>query len=167
MDPYLFDPFFAAIEQSPPSIFMREDFYAYFVVLIFHSIGMGLFVGGGGIICLRAAGFPKEASLDKFRGFLSAMWTGLVLAIVSGIGLLIAYPAKALTNPLFLFKYLFLGGAGWILWRIVKYAFPAAERDEPLPRPTRLLAAAALALFVLGIGCGKLLLYTYTVLTVS
>ena len=34
----------AWLEQTPPSVFMREDFYAYFVALILHAWGMAMLV---------------------------------------------------------------------------------------------------------------------------
>jgi hypothetical protein len=37
----------AWIEQTRLSVFVREDFYAYFVLLIFHAWGMAFLVGGG------------------------------------------------------------------------------------------------------------------------
>jgi hypothetical protein len=158
---------FAAIERTPPSVWMREDLYAYFYVLIFHALGMALFVGGAGVICLRAAGFMKGAPLEKFGGFLPVVWLGLIFAVASGLGLLVAYPAKALTNPIFAMKFLALGAAGWLVWRIVKTAFPAAAAQAPLPRWTPRFAVAAIACLVGVIAAGKLLLYTYTVLTVA
>lgn len=158
---------FAWIERTPPSVFMREDFYAYFVVLIFHALGMGLFVGAAGLICLRAAGLMKSAPLEKFGGFLWIMWMGLGFILVSGVGLLLAYPAKALTNPIFALKFLALGAGGWLVWRIVKTAFPAAATNAPPPRMTPRFAIAAIACLLAVVAAGKLLLYTYTVLTIT
>ena len=75
------DPVFAWIEQTPLSIYVREDLYAFFVILIFHSLGMGLLVGGGLAVSLGAVGFAKGAALEKFRGFFPVMWVGLALAV--------------------------------------------------------------------------------------
>lgn len=104
------DPIFASIEQTPFSVWMREDLYAYFIVLIFHSIGMALLIGGGVVVSLRAIGVAGATRFDKFRGFFPVMWVGVVMAIVSGIALLIGYPAKALTNPVFALKFACLIG---------------------------------------------------------
>jgi hypothetical protein len=161
------DPVFAWIEHTPLSIFMREDFYAYFVVLIFHAIGMCLLVGAGACVLLRTAGLAGAAPLEKFRGFFPVMWIGLAMAIVSGLALLIGYPAKALTNPIFALKFLCLIGAGVAVWWTARRLFPPASRSEPLPAWTQPLAIGGLLLWGLGVACGKLLLYTYTVLTVT
>jgi hypothetical protein len=161
------DVVFAWIEQTPLSIWMREDFYAYFIVLIFHSIGMGLLVGGGLAVSLRTMGFAKGAALEKFRGFFPVMWTGVVMAAISGIFLLIGYPAKALTNPIFAFKFVCLIAAGVMIREIVRRLFPIAASGAALPDSARWMGLAAALLWVGGIAGGKLLLYTYSVLTVS
>ena len=151
------DGVFAAIEQSALSVWVREDPYAYFVALIFHAFGMAFLVGGGIAICLRVLGVGKATALQGFRGFLPVMWIGAALAIVSGILLLSAYPAKALTNPVFAIKFACLLGATLMVRTMMK--------DGPPPR--RALGAITLALWLAGVAAGKLLLHTYTVLTVT
>jgi len=151
------DGVFAAIEQTALSVWVREDPYAYFVALIFHAIGMALLVGGGIVICLRVLGVARATALQGFRGFFPVMWVGAALAVVSGILLLSAYPAKALTNPVFAIKFACLLGAMLLVRPMMK--------DGPPPRRT--LGAIALALWLTGVAAGKLLLHTYTVLTVS
>lgn len=161
------DPVFAWIEQTPLSIYMREDFYAYFIVLIFHSIGMGLLVGGGLAVSLRTMGFAKGAALEKFRGFFPVMWTGVAMAAASGVLLLIGYPAKALTNPVFAFKFACLIAAGFAIREIARRLFPIAASGAPLPDYSRWLGFSAAVLWIGGVAGGKLLLYTYSVLMVS
>jgi hypothetical protein len=158
---------FAWIEQTPLSIWMREDFYAYFIVLIFHSIGMGLLVGGGIAVSLRTIGFARGAALEKFRGFFPVMWIGVAFASISGVFLLIGYPAKALTNPIFAFKFACLIAAGLTTREIARRLFPIAASGGSLPDNARWVGLGAAALWIGGIAGGKLLLYTYTVLTVS
>jgi hypothetical protein len=158
---------FATIEQSPVSIFMREDFYAYFYALIFHSIGMALLIGGGILLSLRFMGLAAAARLERFAGFFPVMWAGAGLAIVSGLALLAAYPAKALTNPVFGLKFACLIAASVILWRLAKRDFLAAAAGQSPPPSARWLAALALALWLGGVVFGKLLLHTATVLMVS
>lgn len=147
----------AAIEQWPLSIWMREGAYAYFVALIFHAFGMALLVGGGIVISLRALGVARGTAFRLFRRFLPAMWIGAALAVLSGVLLLCAYPAKALTNPVFLLKLLCLAAAGMLVRTLLRHEVP----------PHRALAALALLLWLAGVAAGKLLLHTYTVLTVS
>jgi hypothetical protein len=150
---------FASIEKWPVSIWAREDEYAYFVALIFHAWGMALLVGGGIVIALRVMGIGQGAALSKFRGFIPVMWIGAVLAIPSGLVLLVAYPAKAFTNPIFGIKFACLIAAALLVRRLMRI-------DAP-PRNSRGLAALCLLLWLAGVTAGKLLLHTYHILTVT
>lgn len=161
------DPIFSAIEQTPFSVWMREDLYAYFIALIFHSLGMALLIGGGIVVSLRVIGFATAARVEAFRGFFPVMWVGAVMAIVSGVALLAGYPAKALTNPVFALKFACLIGAAFVVRYLARAAFPVAERGEALPSWGRSLGIAALVLWLGGVAAGKLLLHTYTILLVS
>jgi len=150
----------AWIEQTRLSVFVREDFYAYFALLIVHAWGMAFLVGGGIVIALRVLGVASGARLERFRVFIPVMWLGAALAIVSGLGLLAGYPAKALTNWIFALKFACLIGAALLVRLLARDAFPATARGEPLPPSARWTAAGSLALWFGGIACGKLLLYT-------
>ena len=151
----------AWIEQTRLSVFVREDFYAYFVLLIFHAWGMAFLVGGGVAISLRVLGVASGTRLERFRGFIPVMCLGAALAIVSGLGLLACYPAKALTNWIFALKFACLFGAAYLVWRIARGVL---ANGEPIPPRARWLAAAALALWLGGVASGKLLLYTNSML---
>ena len=149
----------ATLESAPLSVWMREDPYAYFVALIFHAFGMALLAGGGILMSLCALAPGTNTPLAKFRALLPAMWTGAVLAICSGLLLLAAYPAKALTNPVFALKFICLMSATALAYKMTR---PAAA-----PRTHRLSAALSLTLWLGGVAAGKLLLHTYSMLMVS
>ncbi len=143
----------AWLEQTPPSLFMREDFYAYFVALIGHAWGMALLVGGGLAVNLRVlAGGPGE--LHPWRRLVPVMWLGALLAAISGLALLAGYPAKALTNWIFALKFACLIAAALLTGRVLQ----GAGKGQ---------AALAVALWLGGVGAGKLLLYTYSMLTTA
>jgi hypothetical protein len=156
--------FLASIERTPVSVFVREDYYAYFVLLIFHAWGMAFFVGAGLAISLRVLGVAGGAPMERFAGFFPAMWLGAALAIPSGIGLLLGYPAKTLTNWIFPLKLAFLATAAWLVWRATRQAFPLAAQRQAIPAAAKAQAGAAIALFLAGVAAGKLLLYTYHIL---
>ncbi len=155
------------IEQTPVSLFMREDFYAYFVALIFHAWGMAFLVGGGMAVSLRVMGVASGARLDRFAGFFPFMWIGAVLAVISGLFLLVGYPAKALTNWVFALKFACLGAAGLLVWHMARRYFPLAARSEPLPPLAPWVGAACLLLWIGAVACGKLLLHTNKMLLLS
>jgi hypothetical protein len=94
------------------------------------------------------------------------MWAGAALAIPSGVLLLAGYPAKAMTNPLFTVKLLFLL-AGAFLMRRLGQALAGAARGESMPAWSSRAAIAVLLLWGIAVAAGKLLLHTYTVLMVS
>lgn len=154
---------FAAIEQTPLSIWVREDLYAFFYILMAHSLGMALLVGGAGVICLAAAGLAPGAQVAAMRGFRAVAGAGLALAVVSGVLLLWGYPAKALTNPVFALKFAALVGAGIVTLRIADRI--GADRIDA--RAEARWAAAGLLLWGLGVVAAKLLLYTHTRLMAS
>ena len=150
----------AWIEQTRLSVFVREDFYAYFVLLIGHAWGMAFLVGGGVAVSLRVLGVASGTRMERFRGFFPFMWFGAALALVSGLGLLAGYPAKALTNWIFALKFACLIGAALCVRRLRREAFAPAVRGEPIPARARWTAGASLALWLGGVASGKLLLYT-------
>jgi hypothetical protein len=148
---------FAWIEQTRLSVFVREDFYAYFVLLIFHAWGKAFLVGGGIAVSLRVLGVARGARLERFRGFFPFMWLGAAMAAVSGLGLLAGYPAKALTHCSFALKFACLISAALLVRKLAREGIAAGE---PVPPRGRLMAAAALLLWLGGVASGKLLLYT-------
>jgi len=158
---------FAWMEQTRLSVFVREDFYAYFVLLIFHAWGMAFLVGGGIVFSLRVLGVAKGARLERFAGFFPYMKLGAAMAVISGLGLLAGYPAKALTNWVFALKFLCLGAAALLVWLMARQFFPLAASGRPPPARAKWLGAACLALWIAGIACGKLLLYTNWILLTS
>jgi uncharacterized membrane protein len=152
------------IEGTGASTWARDDSYAYFIFLIFHVFGMAFLVGGGIAVSLRVLGVGAAARLESFRGFFPVMWIGAMLAMLSGVGLLVAYPAKALTNWIFVLKFACLIAATLLVRFMVRQYFPVAARGDSLPTRARTAAAAALLLWLAGVACGKLLLYTYSIL---
>lgn len=141
------------VQDLPFSTWNRESSWAVFTWLILHMWGLGFLIGGGVLVALRSLGLAKSISPRLFERFVPVMWVGFALALVSGVLLLMAYPAKALTNPIFALKFVFLAGAAVLTARLLK-------------APSRGQALAALACWSGLIACGNLLKYTHTVLLV-
>jgi hypothetical protein len=147
--------FFETIERSGLSTWIRESesAFAYYFVLVVHNIGLALLVGTCGVLGARLLGFVPELPLAPLRRFFTFIWIGFWLNVVSGVFLLIAYPTKALTNPLFYVKLVLVAVGVWTLRRI--------ERDVEVRR--------SLALWMLGswlgvLTAGRALAYTATYL---
>jgi uncharacterized protein DUF6644 len=156
---------FAWIEASSLSTWIREadTIFAFQGILVLHALGMGFLAGGNAAIDLRVLGVARRVPLASMAGFFSILWLGFGASLVSGVLLLIAYPTKALTNPLFYVKLgaiaLAIGLMPLIRDRVLRGS--TGDQDS-LPTRAKALAAISLLLWVMVIGAGRLLAYTYS-----
>jgi len=96
------------------------------------------------------------------KKFLPFLWFGFWLNAISGVGLLIAYPTKAVTNPVFYLKLVFIALALVFVRMIQKRVYSDPQLDQkPVPREGRKLAIASLVCWAGAITAGRLLAYTY------
>jgi hypothetical protein len=94
------------------------------------------------------------------------MWFGFWLNAVSGVALLIGYPTKALTNPLFYVKLAFIAVAVVLLRRIQRQVFAETPPHPRVPTPReRRLAGWSIFCWAAVIFAGRFLAYTYSKLT--
>lgn len=122
---------------------------------------MGFLVGTNVAINLRILGLAPGIPLASMRPFFKVMWAGFWINAASGIALLIAYPTKALTNPIFYLKLTLIALALAILATLKRYVVRAADPGEPAPAIVQVLAGASLACWIGAIFAGRLLAYTY------
>ena len=164
------DPIFLWIENSAVSVWMREatTLWAFPFVLILHTVGLAFLVGANVAIDIRALGGMPGVPLMSLRRYYRWMWAGFWVNAFSGVLLLVAYPTKALTNPLFYVKLSFIA-AGLIVARIIRGYLVCGEvgPNVTAPRQLRLLAGASLLIWVVSITTGRLLAYTCSRLTVD
>ncbi len=158
---------FAGIERSPLSVWVREDLWAFPALLILHAVGMAFLAGGGVAIALRVLGVARKAPLHLFASIFPAMWIGFLLALTSGLLLLAAYPAKALTNWVFGLKFVLLAAAILLVREMARRTFPAAGPEATVPASARWLAVASLFCWAAAIFAGRFLAYTHHMLLVS
>jgi hypothetical protein len=183
--PMNFDPFFAWLEQTELSIWVRESpsLLAFPTILVFHSVGMGFLVGTSMALDLRALGFPKQIPVASLEKFVPVAWFGFWINAISGILLLSAYPTKSLTNPVFYVKLICIAIA-IVNLRILSRrmfrssawpgdSFSASTFSENTNsrnanfRNTRRIAVTSLVLWFLAVLTGRLLAYTYKRLMVN
>ncbi len=155
--------FTAWLESTDLSIWLRESpsLFAFPFVLIVHAWGMGFLAGSNAALDLRIIGFAPRVSLSTMERFYPVMWFGFIINAISGVLLLISYPTKALTNPVF---YLKIGciAAGMVMMvkirdRVVRNpAFDTAA----VPMNGKILAAISLFLWASAITSGRFLAYT-------
>ena len=163
--PNVFDPFFAWLESTRLSLWIVQSpsLFAFPGILAAHTIGLGLLAGLNVALDLRLLGVAPSVPPAAFARLLPVMWFGLWLNVVTGVLLLLAYPTKALTNPVFYLK-LMLIAVGLLLLRATLRRVGAAL---PTYGSTKVLAAASLVVWAATITAGRLLAYTCTRLTVD
>jgi hypothetical protein len=160
--------FLVWLESTAFSTWMRESpsVFAFPIILSLHTIGMGLVAGINGAIALRILGVGTVIPVAELERFIPVMWFGFWLNAVSGVALLIGYPTKALTNPVFYLKLALIAIALVLVRAIGRRVFRPlrAVNDPPVPdaQQVKMLAAASLACWAGAITAGRLLAYTYT-----
>jgi hypothetical protein len=159
------EPFLAWLESTAFSTWMREapTVFAFPAILSCHTVGMGLVAGVNAAIALRILGAAPSVPLVEMKRFLPVMWFGFWLNAISGVALLIGYPTKALTNPVFYLKLTFIAIAMWLAQLITRRLFRSANpEDARVTGAIKILAAASLFSWASAITAGRLLAYTYT-----
>jgi hypothetical protein len=163
-------PLLVWIESTALSQWIVGSLFAFPVILTLHAIGMGFAAGLGAMVALRILGVAPHVPLAELRRFMPVLWAGFWLNAASGVLLLIGYPTKALTNPVFYLKLTCIGVAMALLARISRevFAAPAADLAPEVPAARlRRLALASLACWIGAITAGRLLAYTYVHLTAA
>ena len=160
------DAFLGFIEGSEIAGWVRgesvDTIFVFPVIVTLHTIGMGFLAGGSVAIDLRILGAAPSIPLRPMRRVLPLLWLAFAMNAVSGVLLLIAYPTKALTNPVFYVKVSLIALAVWLLYRIGVVVLRAPDVDQkPLDAKAKVLAACSLAAWIALITAGRLLAYTH------
>jgi len=159
--------FFIWLEGTPVSVWIRESpkLWAFPFILYLHTLGLALIAGLSSAIALWLLVQPAGLARTPFLRFFPWMWTGLAINVVSGVALLLAYPAKALTNPVFYLKLVAIAIAvGIVQW--LQQQWIRADRGETIADDARFRRAAwaLLGLWLVATTAGRLLAYTYSIL---
>ena len=156
--------FLETLERSGLSTWIRESesAFAYYFVLVIHNIGLALLVGASGVLGARLLGFVPELPLAPLRRYFRFVWAGFWLNVVSGVFLLIAYPTKALTNPVFYIKLIFIAAGVVVLKRIERQLPRDVTARDAVPAMPRSLAVWMRGLWLAVLTAGRALAYTAT-----
>ncbi len=155
----------ARLEETGLSLLLRESGVAFFTSLTLHSLAMAFVVGINLLLAARLLGLLSQIELHKFRPYLTLHWWFAGLIFFSGAALLLAYPAKALTNPVFYLKLVALSAGLLLLLKL-----QSSIKDPNLSiRPDRqkLFGATMIACWVTTIFAGRFLAYTNSILLAS
>jgi hypothetical protein len=157
------DPFLVWLESSALSVWVveSESMLAFPGILALHAIGMAFAAGLAAVLDLRVLGVAPGVPLTAFRRFLPVLWAGFWLNAVSGVLLLVAYPTKALSNPVFYLKLALIGVAMALLVRMVRLIDGGDPSAPAAARSLRRLAIVSLVCWAGALTAGRLLAYTY------
>jgi hypothetical protein len=99
-------PWFRFVEASALSIWLRESLSLLALpgILTGHTLAMGFLAGTNVLVAVRLLGFPREVPIPALEQLFPIMWLSFWINVVTGVLLFIAYPTKAMTNPLFCVK---------------------------------------------------------------
>ena len=161
----MIDPFLIWLESTAFSAWIRESpsVFSFPAILSLHTIGMGLVAGINAALDLCLLGCAPRVQVSELRRFLPAVWFGFWLNAASGVVLLIGYPTKAVTNPVFYVKLMCIALAILLLRRVTpRLSDGSVVEGERIPGRLRLLAVASLVCWTAAITAGRLLAYTYS-----
>jgi len=164
----VFFTIFRAIEETGLSVWIRESdsYFSFWLILSVHAIGMGVLVGASVLIGLRILGLAPDLPLAPLKRFYGFIWVGFWIQVASGILLLIAYPTKSLTNPVFYVKLTLIGLAVASMQMLRNRVFADSSLNEAtMMARGRVFAIWSLVFWVGAVTAGRLLAYTYTILT--
>jgi hypothetical protein len=163
------DPFFAWLEATAVSTWLSESpsLLGLPFLLVLHAIGLAFLVGASVAIDARILGLARGVPLLSLRPYYRVMWAGFWVNASSGALLLVAFPTKALTNPVFYLKLAAIAAAlaiGRLIRRRMMTGTVTAHASAA--RTLKVLAVASLACWLGSITAGRLLAYTSTRSTV-
>jgi hypothetical protein len=166
------ESFFDALEHTDLSLWVRgTSMLAFPLILTVHTIGMGFLAGTGAAIDLRILGVAKRVPLPALAKFYPILWIAFAANLISGLLLLMGYPYKAFTNPVFYVKLSFIALAIVLMVKIRRQVllvfYEPAPPGSSLWRRARQLAFLSLFCWVGAITAGRFLAYTFTWLRVG
>jgi hypothetical protein len=154
--------FLHAIEETGFSTWVRESpsIWAFPVILLIHTLGMGIIVAISAGIDLRILGMAPALRLAPMEKFLPILWVGFWSNAITGVMLLAADVSVKLTNPDFYVKMAFIALSLINLSMMKKYVFrdPLIDTGKFSSR-ARMLAWSSLFCWLVVITSGRLLAY--------
>lgn len=156
--------FFVLIEQSAIGVWVRDSLWGFPIVLTIHSLALAFVAGINFAIGLRLLGAASRLPLSILSRLLPLMWLCFVLALISGLLLLAAYPAKALTNTVFYIKLLLVATGLVLAHRFTQQSNLTDEMDISRRRRQ---GALLMVIWAAAVTAGRLLAYTHHVMLVS
>jgi hypothetical protein len=155
------------LEQTWLSVWVREypGLLGFPFILFLHTLGLAMLAAvsvGIDVWVLRQQVIGRAL---RMTGLIRVMWFGLGINALSGLALLIAYPAKALTNTVFYVKLLLVVLGVYAVQRINRAVFPGGLAvTGAVTSATKRWAVASILIWAATVLTGRLLAYTHQVL---
>jgi hypothetical protein len=126
---------------------------------------MTMLVATSTVLDLRLLGVASDLPITPLRKLYPMMWTGFWVQVISGSLLIIAFPTKALTNPVFYTKLGLIAFAMVMMARLKKRILDDSTlNDEGMMIKGRALAMWSLVCWVGAMTAGRFLAYTFNYL---
>src|SRR5712691_10641425 len=121
------------IEHTDLSLWISgPSMLAFPTILTVHVLGTGFLAGTGSAISLRILGIAHQVPLRLLEVFYPILWIALAANALSGMLLLIGYPYKAFTNPLFYVKLSLVAVAIYLVVKIRNEVLRVAQGNKSL-----------------------------------
>ncbi len=160
--------FLVWLETTALGVWIREtpSLWGFPFILFLHTLGLAMLAGINTAFMLWVLRFAQRYPLAPMARYFPLMWLGLVINAVSGILLLIAYPAKALTNPVFYLKLVAIGVAIALSSSLSRRIFVEGNASIAFEPDARMRSAAGITIvaWVVATVTGRFLAYTYNIL---
>jgi hypothetical protein len=160
--------FFNTIEQTSLSRWIRysPSMFGFYFILLCHTIGLSLLVGGNALVDLRLLGVARGLPIKPMKQLFRFMFVGLAINITSGLLLLTGYPTKALTDFDFYIKISFITLGVITMFKVYDRVFKDPNLSEPdMIQRGKTLAKFSLFFWIFAIWAGRMLSETYTYIT--
>ena len=156
------------LEGNELSVFIREfpSVFGFPTILFLHTLGLAMVAGVSIAMDLWILRGATAGAPLHLLGLTRTMWLGFGINLVSGVALLLAYPAKALTNWVFYLKMALVLIAVYVAVRINREIATRSGAGAVLTMAfdARRWAVVSLLLWAAATVTGRLLAYTYNVL---
>ena len=155
--------FLDTIEQTSVSRWLRESesVFGFYFVLLFHTFGLSVLVGASAVLDLRILGVAVDLPLKSLKWLFRTICVGFAMNVTTGILLVLAYPTKALTNPMFYIKLSLVAIGLSAMQRIKTRVFDDPGLSEAaMAAKARSMAIWSLLVWTGALTAGRLLAYT-------
>ena len=163
--------FLVWLEQTGLSVWIREaqTLWAFPFILFLHTLGLGVVGGLSVALNLWILGFASRHSATPLRSLFPFIWVGFAINLLSGVLLLVAYPTKALTDPVFYLKIALIVAALFHLEWLRRSVLAGLGHGQSLEvgAGIRAFSVASILLWAGTVLTGRLLAYTYNYMTAA